>query len=486
MAIAFVQSQTPATATGNATSTTLTADKACTAGNLLVVALVCQGNDVITSVTDSKGNTWTVGPTIANGTNQGTSMAYTLQDGGAIAIGDTIVAHHTTAPGRVLTCDEFSGVDSTTPTTGSAGTATGSSTAPAATMAGATTDADAMVYGIVGYNGTGTHTADGSFTESNEGLVNNAGVNRKLATEYQIVSATGTYGFTDSLSASGAWSAAVMAFKAAAGGGGPTQFTQACDVSLTINDTIHPFNIRSVGHSTTVGVTASRLNLTRTTLSASAATAMAALRRTLAIRSVSLGTTASLSRRTRKLLSSSLSVLASLATALSGTGPVQYTQECLATIATSVSTSRLSRKLLSGALSLAASVRRATRVAHGASTSLAPSIVRRVGVAHSVSVALSASRRVRVRTVRNVSLAVTASVSRLIRKTFSTTLGTLASALRAVIVPPRNDPQEQSITVDNSLNSAIARGTANSPEVDVSLNSVRIVSSTNTFEVTDG
>lgn len=582
MAIAHVQTLTPVTMTGNTTHTELVPSASTTAGNLLVVALVAQGNDVISSVDDTQGNTWTVGPTVANGTNEGLSIAYTVQDVAGLTGADTITAHHTTSPGRALTCDEFSGIDTTTPTTGSAGTATGTSTTPSATMAGATTDADALIFGAFGYNGTSAFTPNGSYTETNEVEVVNGSVHRKVETEYQIVGATSAY-TADGTITSAVWTAAVMAFKAAAGGGGPTQFTQACDVSLTVNDTSKPYTTR-VGRSTTIGVTASRTGLARKTLSATVGTAMAALRRTLAIRSttaptsatrdpnliratrsVSLPTTASLVRRTTKLLSGSLSVLATLATTLVGGGPTQYTQECLASISTSVSTSRLTRtllsvalslassvtrltrrllsatlsagasssrmagkllagtasvstslgrrtqKLLSGSLSLAASVAtalstvtaqytqecvaligtgvsilRQTRVARSASASLAASIRRRVGVAHSVSVALSASRRVRVQTVRSVSLAATASVSRLIRKTLSTTLGTLASIVRAVIVPPRNDPQEQSITVDTSLNSASIIGTANSPEVDVSLNSVRIISSTNTFEVTDG
>ena len=527
MAIAHVQTLTPATAIGNATSTTLTPSASTTAGNLLVVALAAQGNDVISSVDDSQGNTWTVGPTVANGTNEGLSIAYTLQDVAGLTGADTITVHHTTSPGRALSCDEFSGVDTTTPTTGSAGTATGTSAAPSATMAGATTDADALIFGAFGWNGTTGLTAGSGYTETNDVLVTNGGVNRKVGTEYQIVAATSAYTADASLSGSGVWAAAVMAFKAAAGGGGPTMFTQECDVSLTINDTSKPYRIRS-HQSTTVGVTASRLNTTRSRLSAA------------------LAVTASLSRRTSKLITGSLSTLATVSTNLIS-GALHFTQECAVSIGTSVSQSLLTRKVITGSVGVSASISRRvsairsaslslsasvvrltrhkllaslatvasvatslrtgpvqylqecvalvgtsagvvklTRVARSASASLAPSIVRRVGVAKTVSVALSASRRVRVQTLRSVSLAVTASVKRKIRKRLSTTIGTLWSVIRARITGPKNDPQVQSITVDSSLNSVNLQGSANSVAVDSSANSVRIVSSSNTFEVTDG
>lgn len=527
MAIALVQTLTPTTGVGNTTSTAVTPSAATTQGNLLVLVLVAQGNDVISSVTDTQGNTWTVGPTTANGTNEGLSIAYTLQDVAGLTGADTITVNHTTSPGRVVTIDEFSGVDTTTPTTGSAGTATGTSTSPSATMAGATTDADAMVYGAFGYNGTTTFSAGAGYTETNEQLVTNGSVNRKAATEYQIVASTSAYAAGGTLSGSGAWTAAVMAFKAAAGGGGPTMFTQECDVSLTINDTSKPYRIRS-HQSTTVGVTASRLNMTRSKLSAV------------------LSTTASLSRRTSKLITGSLATLATLATNLIS-GALHFTQECATTIGTSVSQQLLTRKVISGSASVSASVGRRvfairsvslsvsasvvrltrkhvsaslatlasvatllrtgpiqylqecvatlstgvsllkrTRVAHGASASLASSIVRRVGVAKTVSVALSASRRLRVQSIRSVSLGTTASVRRRISKRLSTSLSTLWDVVRARITGPKNDPQVQSITVDTSLNSVNVQGSANTVEAEASANSVRVLSSPNTFEVTDG
>ncbi len=192
---------------------TITLGSASTSGNLLLCAFNAY-KATVSSVVDSAGNNWTqdwyqvhTSPNVygyhlptASNTGGITSVTITVSAAGAIA-------------GSV---DEWSGVTSTED--GTPPSANGYSTAPSS---GSLTTANAsdLLWGAIGAD-VGTVSAVGTGWTS-EGNVTTFNVNVTVC--YQVVSATGTYSLSGTLSATDDWGCGFVAFEAS--GTGPVQHT---------------------------------------------------------------------------------------------------------------------------------------------------------------------------------------------------------------------------------------------------------------------
>lgn len=213
MAIAYVGEVLQDTYNGaGASSINATVDANAGAGQLLVLR-VASTNQIISGITDSRGNTWTL---IDSGVlSLGFGMFWTLQDVGTLLAGDTVTM---TWPGNVfeyaVVIDEFSGIAATNPLDVFA-TATGSGTARAAGTTAATSQADELVCGGFSANvGSDSFTPGlGYSSPSTPSLSNGSAVS--VEGEYQIVSSTGTQQATGT-GTSANWVGITATFKASA------------------------------------------------------------------------------------------------------------------------------------------------------------------------------------------------------------------------------------------------------------------------------
>lgn len=165
------------------------------AGNLLVLAVSfydAAGTTTIT-VSDSKGNTWSVDET-ADFTGYGVvSIVSTVQDVGKLTTSDTITVTFSASVSHNANgvCHEFSGATNTVDQT-AAGPTGGSHARDAGTTA-ATTNADDLVYAAWWVYAAETgFTAGTGYTAPSPGYYA-GGTNASIEFEYQIVSATGAY-----------------------------------------------------------------------------------------------------------------------------------------------------------------------------------------------------------------------------------------------------------------------------------------------------
>jgi fibronectin type 3 domain-containing protein len=208
IAIAYVQSNSVSPSTTVSTmSAPFTAAQA--AGDLIVVGLSWGGGVTVSSVTDTKGNTYAlaVGPTTFSGA--ASAIYYAKNIVAAAAGANTVTVTFSAATGTPdLRIAEYSGINTTSPldvTSASTGTSATSSS-------GAATTANANDL-LVGANAvlSGTAGAGAGFTS------------RQISTfdgnilEDRVVSATGAYSATATLSSSAAWIMQMAAFKGAGG-----------------------------------------------------------------------------------------------------------------------------------------------------------------------------------------------------------------------------------------------------------------------------
>jgi hypothetical protein len=158
-------------------------------------------------VNDSSGNTYSVDVRKDNGTTTGTTGAIasseltsSLPSGSTITV--TVSANVTY---RLAVAYAYSGLGSKDGTAA----ATGTSTSPSSGTI-QTSGSPALIYGVTVYNsGTAGHTAGSNLTELAELHAGTKG----LAVDERIVSTTGTYGDSGTLSSSVIWTDSVAAYK---------------------------------------------------------------------------------------------------------------------------------------------------------------------------------------------------------------------------------------------------------------------------------
>jgi hypothetical protein len=221
MAIAYVKELGKGTQTGTATTYVITLSATAAAGNLAIGRIGTGSTVTISSVTDSRGNTWTVDKT--QGSGPSAHLVSTGQDVGTLQSGDTITItiSGSIAAGTAI-FDEFSGMDITSSRVDkTAGNSAGATTARDAGTTAATTQADELVVGAFAIAGDETSLTVGSgYSHFTSDYINDSATN-SIAGEYQIVSATGTQNPTATAGANAAYRAVVATYKAAAGGAPP-------------------------------------------------------------------------------------------------------------------------------------------------------------------------------------------------------------------------------------------------------------------------
>ena len=224
-AIAFVQ-QNYATPQSPESTAGVTFTKAQTAGNLNVV--VVGWNDTtatVRSVTDSKGNVYTlaVGPTVLSGQlSQAIYYAKNIQ--AAAAKANTVTVQFSVGANyadiRIL---EYSGLDASNPVDVAAA-ATGT-TATSNGGAAATTNANDLIFGA----NTVSTTTSGPGSGFTKRVVTTP--NSDIA-EDRTVAAVGSYSATAPLTGAGPWVMQTVAFRAALGG--PPSITSPLASSATV------------------------------------------------------------------------------------------------------------------------------------------------------------------------------------------------------------------------------------------------------------
>ena len=201
-AIAFVQANGASIPAQTTNAVTFTSAQ--TAGDLNVAVVSWKSSTAtVTSVTDSRGNTYAlaVGPTTSTGNTQ-QSIYYAKNIVSAAAGANTVSATFSTAIASELRVLEYSGINTTAPLDVTA-TATGTGTIANSGNA-TTTNANDLLVGaaymqinsVVGAGYTQRLLVDGDMVED------------------RIVSATGSYSATVSQSSSGYWIMQLAAFKA--------------------------------------------------------------------------------------------------------------------------------------------------------------------------------------------------------------------------------------------------------------------------------
>lgn len=196
----------------------------CTAGNLLVLLAAGRVTGTVSSVTDTKGNTWTVDKTASSGTSVCLGVCSTLQDAGALTTTDTItVTFSGSSTCAAWLLEEFFGFStgaaadqtatdgaSTNVTSGDTGTTSATSQAVELAIAGIC---------LSGAAGTVTKGSYLSFTTAQKNS-DNSGTGRAVAGGYKILAATGTQIETFTWPTGAAYTGIVATYTTSAGGGG--------------------------------------------------------------------------------------------------------------------------------------------------------------------------------------------------------------------------------------------------------------------------
>jgi hypothetical protein len=181
------------------------------AGNTLVLSVVVRGSSTgAVSVSDAKGNTYTLDVTSTR-TNQGRTLLLSARVATALAGGDTITVNHPDDTAEGVVVGEFSGIAATGRLDVTAAT-NGSSTSPTASVT--TTGASRLVFGAVGNHNNVTMTeASGWTTLAHLALTCGGGNRADNHVGYRVGSASGTYTYNPALQSSVQWYEAAAAYK---------------------------------------------------------------------------------------------------------------------------------------------------------------------------------------------------------------------------------------------------------------------------------
>lgn len=202
-----------------------------TAGTCLALHINMHGTGsfTITSVVDNLGSTWIQGPH-TNGNGACSAIYYLPNNPGGVT---SITVTGSITCTIALWCSEWSGVASASVVDGTP--VAGGPTTSASISSGAYTTANAadVLLGLIGWQNTsGTLTAGptfGSGTITQEALQQSRTGTQPCSMQpvYQVLSATGTWTLTATLSAAAYWTADVLALKAASAGGTESSSLQA-------------------------------------------------------------------------------------------------------------------------------------------------------------------------------------------------------------------------------------------------------------------
>jgi hypothetical protein len=204
------------TTTTSETSHAIPVAKATTVGNTVVVTVVCSGAVTVT-VTDSKGNTYTVDRSQQFSTTETVAIAHGYQTA-ALTTSDTITVTVSASQWMTVACEEFVGMLSASPADVGASATVGASpdAAPTSGASATTAQASEIVIGVIGTTGGPTLTVASGWTTFPVGQLNPQGASfaRQHLPAYQIATATGTFTMSASASTTTNWAAAVQTYKA--------------------------------------------------------------------------------------------------------------------------------------------------------------------------------------------------------------------------------------------------------------------------------
>lgn len=215
MAITLVNKLGTANGTSTTTSVALTLANAVSSGDTVIVATSWgASNGGTLSVTDSRGNTYTKAVSTAlGGTNSIMVSVFFSNLTTGLQVGDAITFHTTSSVnGVTVGAYDFSGLqvsplDQTAATSG-----TNTSANPSSGSTATTTAASELLFGVL-CSSIGSATAGTGFTSLDTNTVVSG---HDFYTEYEVVSATGTYAATWT-AASSTYNAAIATFKGATG-----------------------------------------------------------------------------------------------------------------------------------------------------------------------------------------------------------------------------------------------------------------------------
>lgn len=209
--IQFIQDSVATGARDNSSASTLTATfaKTTTVGHRLMLGACHSGNQTLSSISDSRGNTWAVDKVSAG------SQGVTANEASCVVtiahqIGDTLTLTFSGASTyAAATVAEFSlGLSTSLDKTARN---VGTSSAPTTGATATRTSADQLLFGVVGYNDASNETAGTNWTVL--ATANSGAGNRKATCVYQIVSAVGTDAATWGNSTA-AWECVIATYKA--------------------------------------------------------------------------------------------------------------------------------------------------------------------------------------------------------------------------------------------------------------------------------
>jgi chitodextrinase len=242
---AFVQvnSATPQT---NQSSVTVNFTSAQTAGNTNVIAIgFNDATSTISSVTDSKGNTYAVAAALARGSSLSQAVYYAKNIASATAGSNTLtVTFSGSVPYADIRVAEYSGLDSTSPVDVTASASGSATTANSGNVT--TTSANELIYGAGMTGGGFSSTPINGFTTR---------VLTQPDTDIAIdknVTSTGTYSATATVS--GSWLMQAVGFKAANTSGDTTAPTVPTGLSATATSPSQ-INLSWTASTDSVGVT---------------------------------------------------------------------------------------------------------------------------------------------------------------------------------------------------------------------------------------
>ncbi|MDP9128040.1 MAG: NHL repeat-containing protein, partial [Pseudomonadota bacterium] len=186
-----------------------------TPGNLIIAFVRISATTAPTSVTDLAGNSYTLATSRTQVSDNHSIYIYYAKNISTYSGGSNVVTANFAASNAhpYIAIYEYAGLDPTSPLDKSAANFANGTTAASSGATATTTAANELVFVGVGTptSFTGTVASTAGFT-----MLKNNTVDNNAAAEAEIVSSTGAYTGTMTLSTTASWSAAVATFKASA------------------------------------------------------------------------------------------------------------------------------------------------------------------------------------------------------------------------------------------------------------------------------
>jgi hypothetical protein len=177
---------------------------------------------IITGITDSKGNTYTVDINQNSASHVVTAFVGSAYATTALVNGDTITITCNTSVVSYCLATEFSGLANSSWFDQKAGAQQAFATSWTTGSTPTTTVANELLIGMFVGTGNETNTPTGTFAGGGEDNLWGTGTGLMLMTSYAIVSATGAYACTGTISAADYGATAITTYNPFVGGGGPS------------------------------------------------------------------------------------------------------------------------------------------------------------------------------------------------------------------------------------------------------------------------